>query len=82
MRAIYLLIVIIVYSLSVSGQTKFPKKEVVEDLHYLKVSLEEAHYNLFAYVTKKAFNENFEKVNLQFQRIVFHFWKPHLYYKL
>ncbi|MEM9859425.1 MAG: S41 family peptidase [Bacteroidota bacterium] len=62
MRAIYLLIVIVVYSLPLSGQNKFSKEVVLEDVDYLKTSLEEAHYNLYAYVTKKAFNDNVEKI--------------------
>ena len=62
MKVIYLLIVTVFFSLPVFGQNKFPKKEVLEDLEYLRVSLEEAHYNLYAYITKKSFNENLEKV--------------------
>ena len=62
MRAIYLLIVVGVYSIPVLGQNNFSKKEVLEDLDYLKISLEEAHYNLYAYVTEKSFNDNVEKI--------------------
>jgi hypothetical protein len=62
MKVIYLLIATIFYSLPLVGQNKFSKQEVVVDLDYLRVSLEKAHYNLYAFVTKKSFDENFEKV--------------------
>ena len=62
MKAIYLLILIVLFSVPVFGQNKFSTKEIIEDLDYLRKSLEEAHYNLYAYVTKNSFDENFEKV--------------------
>lgn len=62
MKVIYLLILTVIFSLPVLGQNKFSQKEVISDLEYLRKSLEEAHYNLYAYVTKKSFNENFQEV--------------------
>lgn len=43
------------------GQTKFAPQEVKEDLRFLRKSLEEAHYNLYTYITKEAFEENYAK---------------------
>ena len=54
--------ILALFSIPVFGQKNFSKKEVAEDLEYLRKSLEEAHYNLYTYVTKKSFDENFEKV--------------------
>jgi len=45
-----------------SSEPKFGKKEIIEDLTYLKTSLIDAHYNLFAYTSKDVFLENYEKV--------------------
>ncbi len=44
------------------GQNQFSKEEVLSDLNYLKTSLEDTHINLFAYTSKKAFEENYKKV--------------------
>lgn len=62
MKAIHLMIIIALFSIPVFGQQNFSKKEVTEDLEYLRKSLEAAHYDIYAYVTKKSFDENFEKV--------------------
>ncbi len=62
MKKRYLIILIILFTLPTFGQKMFSKKEVIEDLHFLRESLKNAHYNLYAYITKKAFNENFEEV--------------------
>ena len=62
MNKIGLLAVAIVFSFTSFGQKKFSRQEVFEDLQYLRKSLEEAHYNLFAYTTEDAFDQNFELV--------------------
>ncbi|MDF2157295.1 S41 family peptidase [Algoriphagus sp. CAU 1675] len=62
MKKGYLLILILLLTLPSFGQKKFSKQEVIEDLQYLRESLEEAHYNLYTYVTKEAFNQNFENI--------------------
>ncbi|MCO5725762.1 S41 family peptidase [Robiginitalea marina] len=45
----------------------FPKADVLEDLDFLKASLEEAHYDLHAYTPKAAFDRNFEAVKASIQ---------------
>ncbi len=47
--------------LQISAQD-FSKKDILSDLDYLKTSLEQAHLNLFAYTTKKEFDQNFQNV--------------------
>ena len=47
---------------SLWGQSQFSKKQVLEDLDYLQASLEETHYNLYAYTPKPDFHQNFEGV--------------------
>ena len=44
------------------GQRSFSREEVLSDLAYLKESLEEAHYDRYAYTTEEAFHENYEQV--------------------
>ncbi len=62
MKNAYLIIFGLLCTLPAFGQKKFSRQEVIEDLQFLRESLEEAHYDLFAYITKKAFNRNFENV--------------------
>lgn len=52
------------------GQSRkaFSKKEVLEDLDFLKASLEETHYNLYAYTPKASFDRNFEAVKASIQQ--------------
>lgn len=49
-------------SLAQSNDSKFTKNEVLEDLDYLYHSLQEAHYNLYAYVSKEEFAANYQTV--------------------
>lgn len=59
----YLLLSIALFSLgNLSSQNKFSKNQVLEDLDFLRTSLEETHYNLFAYTPKQEFDENFNTV--------------------
>ncbi|MEL7148766.1 MAG: peptidase S41, partial [Bacteroidota bacterium] len=62
MKNILLLALTAIISCNAAGQNRFSKKEVIEDLEFLRESLEKAHYNLYTYVTKTAFDENFEAV--------------------
>lgn len=62
MKKGYLSILTLLFALPTFGQKKFAKQEVIEDLQFLRESLEEAHYDLYAYITKEAFNKNFEEV--------------------
>ena len=47
---------------NVQAQETFSKKQLLEDMAYLKTTLENAHYNLYAHTTKKEFDHNFEVV--------------------
>ena len=47
---------------SLWAQNQYSKKQVLEDLDFLKTSLEATHYNLYAYTPKKDFIQNFKKV--------------------
>lgn len=62
MKSIYLIVLFSLYSFTVFGQTKFSKNQVVEDLRVLKKSLEDTHYNLYAYTTKKDFETTYNNV--------------------
>lgn len=62
MKRGYLIILTLLFTLTTFGQKKFSQQEVKEDLQFLLESLENAHYNLYTYITERAFNQNFEKV--------------------
>ena len=62
MKKGYLIVLTLLFTLPTFGQKKFSQQEVIEDLQFLRESLEKAHYDLYAYITKKAFNQNFEKI--------------------
>jgi len=47
--------------LQISAQ-KFSKSDVLSDLEYLRSSLEETHFDLYAYTSREAFEENYRKV--------------------
>lgn len=61
LRNKFLKFLVIFCSFNTIAQNTFSKKEVIEDLSYLKQSLEDAHFNLYAYVSKKDFNRNYKK---------------------
>jgi len=45
------------------GQSpKFSRADVLEDLQYLRTSLEEAHFNLYAYTSREAFDATYLQV--------------------
>jgi len=44
------------------AQGHFTKTQVLEDIDYLKASLEEAHHDLYAYTTKEEFDKNYRAV--------------------
>lgn len=50
------------HSLAQQSDTYFGKNEILEDVNYLYTSLENAHYNLYAYTSKEAFTENYQNV--------------------
>lgn len=62
MKNICLLTITLLFSFPSFGQKKFSRQQVLEDLQYLRESLEEAHYNLYAYTTEDAFDQNLERV--------------------
>ncbi|MFK8165636.1 MAG: S41 family peptidase [Lewinella sp.] len=41
---------------------KFPSEEILDDLNYLKTSLEDTHYNLYAYVSREDFIANYQEI--------------------
>jgi len=45
-----------------SAQNKFSRNQVLEDLEFLRTSLAETHYNLYAYTPKQEFDQNFDEV--------------------
>jgi len=46
----------------VSAQETFTKDQILSDMAYLKSTMEEAHYNLYAYTPKKEFDRNYEEI--------------------
>ena len=58
-KKIILILLLPIYCFSQKKDKKFSKKEILTDLTYLYESLEDAHYNLYAYTSKKAFKKNF-----------------------
>jgi len=50
------------------AQNQFSKKQVLEDLEYLRTSLEETHYNLYAYTPKQEFDQNFNEVSASVEK--------------
>ncbi|MBL0765089.1 S41 family peptidase [Marivirga atlantica] len=60
-KRIYLIIFLLIAG-QLKAQDKFSKKVVLEDLAFLKSSLEETHINLYAYTSKEAFEKNYEEV--------------------
>ena len=61
LKSCYLLVFILSIG-TAKAQTQFSKIQVLEDMAYLKSSLEEAHYNLYAYTSKEAFDQNYNLV--------------------
>ncbi len=55
-------VVCLVTAGALHAQEKFSKQQVLEDLELLKTSLEETHYNLYAYTPKPEFDRNFNTV--------------------
>ncbi|WP_299242031.1 S41 family peptidase [uncultured Aquimarina sp.] len=58
---VFLLFFIGVINIPISAQ-QFSKVEILSDLEYLKKSLEDTHFNLYAYTSKKEFEQNFESI--------------------
>ncbi|MCB0839512.1 MAG: peptidase S41 [Bacteroidetes bacterium] len=64
MKSKHLIILFYLVTLQAFGQsnTKFSKEEVLSDLTNLYQSLQDAHYNLYAYTTEKAFDSTYNEV--------------------
>jgi hypothetical protein len=62
MKTTILIAFTLLFSLPALGQKSFARQDVIEDLDYLRSSLEQAHYNLYAYTSKEDFDRNFEQV--------------------
>ncbi|MEO0900510.1 MAG: S41 family peptidase [Bacteroidota bacterium] len=68
MKSFFLLAFLSVFSISCFGQVQFSKKEVVDDLKTLRTSLEETHYNLYAYTSKGDFEKTYQKIKGEIQQ--------------
>ena len=64
MKTNFLIIIYFLLSLQVFGQKNppFSQDEVLTDLETLRESLEEAHYNLYAYTTEQSFDSAYQEV--------------------
>lgn len=49
-------------SLAQQSDKEFDKNEIIEDLDYLNNSLNDAHYNLYAYTSKEDFLKNYQNI--------------------
>lgn len=58
----FLIMVTVLFTCQVFGQVRFARKDVIQDLQYLREALDAAHYNLYAHVTKEVFDQNIERV--------------------
>lgn len=47
---------------SLYGQNGFSREQIINDLNYLKKTLEEVSYDLYAYTSKEAFEKNFNQI--------------------
>lgn len=62
MRIAFLLLCITSFSCIAQSTPKFTKKQVLSDLKFLYSSLEEAHYNLYAYTSKNEFDSTYREL--------------------
>ncbi|WP_318311808.1 S41 family peptidase [Flagellimonas crocea] len=53
---------------NIFAQNHFSKEEILEDLVFLKESLAEAHYNLYAYTPKSQFDKNYNLIKQGIQK--------------
>lgn len=62
MKTQYLLLIVLLGLFPAYGQVTFSKQQVLEDLDFMDESLKKTHYDLYAYTTQNAFEENFENI--------------------
>lgn len=60
-KFILILVAFVLLSRSIFSQN-FDKKSIISDLNFLYKSLEQTHYDLYAYTDKKQFKDNYHKV--------------------
>ncbi|MEJ2584319.1 MAG: S41 family peptidase [Robiginitalea sp.] len=61
--------ILVLFSLGgLHAQNSFSKQQVLEDMDFLKSSLEETHYNLYAYTPKQVFDNNFNTVRASIKK--------------
>jgi len=53
---------------NLAAQNRFSKGEILEDLNFLKESLEETHYDLYAYTPKLEFDNNYHAVKSEVKK--------------
>ena len=61
MRISYFILLFTLVTSNSFGQANFSKEEVLSDLKTLRESLEDAHYNVYAYTTKEEFDRVYQK---------------------
>ena len=66
-KSIFTLFIVLQFSLVGSAQ-KFEKQTVLTDVAFLRTSLEETHYDLYAYTSQKEFDENYHKIKASIQK--------------
>jgi hypothetical protein len=62
MKIIYFLVFLYTVSFRAASQETFSKDNILYDLHYLRTSLEDTHFNLYAFTNEDHFQQNFLKV--------------------
>ena len=60
-KIILTLLIILKFSIVCIAQD-FEKQKVLSDLNFLKISLAETHYDLYAYTSKKEFDKNYQNI--------------------
>ena len=64
-------IIVFLLCFGIHAQETFSKNQVLEDLSFLKTTLEEAHFNLYAYTPKKVFDNNYDSIRCQIKKASF-----------
>lgn len=59
---VFVILLLSLKSFSQQSELKIEKNKIIKDLQHLRESLEEAHYNLYTYVTKKSFDKNYKTI--------------------
>lgn len=62
------LILSLFFGLNLQAQDRFFKSDVLEDLAFLRQSLEEAHFDLYAYTPKSEFDANYENIKKEINK--------------